>query len=286
MSRILLLVFVICASGQAGSLRLATFNAYLMPDLSPFGYPLKLSPENTFRRRQLCLALKNQFRRGLDLVLLQEIWEPRSRAELAHCGYPHVLDLDRPKALIDSGLLILSRWPMGAGKRVRYSENGYPAKVGEDGEFFAKKSFYSVEVRTPSGPITVVTTHLVSFYANPDRYQKQRDLQMNELARHLNSLSGPWVVGGDFNFQTGSAQWDRWRQWVPSRVPPNLPPCTVCGDNSLTDQGHGQLDHLFASPDTRFTAGQLFLDGHLTQPSGKPMPYSDHYGWAGEWHYQ
>lgn len=110
---------------------------------------------------------------GADIVLLQELSETRSdfvgqmRDTL---GYSHICRFSDW-----SGIGVISRWPI------------------EETYCSPHRSFAAAYVVGPDGPFWAVSTHLVW----PFPYGQWRFL--DEAMPFLESVSGPAVVGGDFN---------------------------------------------------------------------------------------
>ena len=186
---------------------------------------------NDQRIRAVCRLFKETYENnGWDIILIQELWPLRERKDtLKDCGYPYALNLDREYSevtnpwpyqwiteqtfddRIDTGLRILSRYPMSDPKRHTYSENGSNGrlldtmssfftgkihldfevidlgKVGftQDAEYIASKSAILVTVEHPEiGPILVVNTHLISNFKD-ENYHEQRWLQLEELSKFV-----------------------------------------------------------------------------------------------------
>ena len=197
------------------------------------------------RIEAVCQLFKEAYQSGgWDIILVQELWPIKNRKDaLKDCGYPHILNADREYNevigffhwlgekiygdRIDTGLWILSRFPMSGLERHTYSKNGSRSRIigtmtnqvlGEiiglqDAEYMASKSAISVTVVLPNiGPILVVNTHLVSNFEDThlvamikgknNNYYEQRWLQLNELSEFVKQNVGPHVatiIGGDFN---------------------------------------------------------------------------------------
>lgn len=113
--------------------------------------------------------------RAPDFVTLQEVTE-RTRAVMT--GLVDVLPSQHlcPFAAV-GGVAVLSRWPMIAGTAHCADDDGLAA----------------MQVATPDGPVWIVSIHL--HWPFPYRQSEQLARLMPALA----ALSGPIVIGGDFN---------------------------------------------------------------------------------------
>ena len=84
------------------------------------------------------------------------------------------------------GLAILSKHPIGKTQVIRLSPNNEP-RIG-----------FLAEIRAPQGSLSIVSTHL------DHRSGESRIAQAKELLTALEKISGPIIVGGDFNDVPGS----------------------------------------------------------------------------------
>ncbi|MEK7690849.1 MAG: endonuclease/exonuclease/phosphatase family protein, partial [Bdellovibrionota bacterium] len=184
-----------------------------------------LAPHRTERVDRICSVLREQASdpKGWDIVLLQEAWVTRDRKKLANCGYSFVVDRDIPFALVDSGLMILSRYeiePESIARR-NFSVGGDLAGIFADGEILARKAGLIAKVLHPKvGPVWVANTHLIAVYdraPDPDRYFSERQEQISEYLAWIQETvdRNPVIIGGDFNFGRGSRQWD----WLKEKLP-------------------------------------------------------------------
>lgn len=264
--------------------RALTFNVW--------GLPAEwLAPRRAERMRALCRTLARHGRRrdGWDVVLLQEVWLHGDRAALARCGYRHVADAD--DGSLESGLLILSRWPMSRVARHTFAENGswrHPAT----GEVLVDKGALAARVAHPRRPFWVVNTHLVANYAHDGgpSFTEQRRRQFEEVATlaraHLDDA--PVIVGGDFNFgPRGPAFeriWDVLARLLPGfRAAPGADEhCTACPPNPACARAIGKLDHLFGSSGLVPRRGALALHEAIAAGDDPPLQLSDHFGWQTE----
>lgn len=120
-----------------------------------------------------------------DIVLLQEVnrrwdWDLALFRDL----YPHRVTLTRARGLLDAhGTVVLSKLPIGETARPKLG--GLPgrltaARIAVDGQSIWFASAHLVKPNTPGGEAL------------------QRE-QLRDLAAWAESVSGPLVIGGDFN---------------------------------------------------------------------------------------
>jgi len=110
-----------------------------------------------------------------DFVTLQEVTD-RTRAVMAGLAAELPSQHLCPFAAV-GGVAVLSRWPMIAGT----------ARCAEDDGLAA------MQVATPDGPVWIVSIHL--HWPFPYRQSQQ----LGRLIPMLEAMTGPIVIGGDFN---------------------------------------------------------------------------------------
>lgn len=99
--------------------------------------------------------------------------------------------------LVNSGLVILSRYPVLSYQFVPFKTQNYLSS-----DILAEKGFLMAVVSIDNTPVCIVNTHLQSnTYRGDYAVAKQ---QCNELYAYMNEVKHPWIIGGDFNtpFQT------------------------------------------------------------------------------------
>ena len=288
------------------------------------------------RLEKICQRFKKSFEdkeEGWDVILIQELWPVIGRRdEFRDCGYPYYASVEREHEeirsflsgvlhflhgdKIDTGLRILSRYPLTPPVRYTYSRNGDPVTVFKDGEAVAYKAAMLAQMEHPTiGNINLINTHLVS--SHPHRnYWRQRKLQLEELASFLEREVGEnelIIMGGDFNIgriEHGLEPYHNpvytWDDFVLPLFPSlyhatSLDECTYCPSKNMfafpstedfipgyEDQ---KIDHIFASHAFGLQSSSIVMDElfGLETPEGFiEIPYSDHSGveavfwWAGE----
>jgi sphingomyelin phosphodiesterase 2 len=138
----------------------------------------------------------------VDVAAFQEVWTRGCRralraacqsAGLVHAWTNHV-------AFGGSGLLVLSRLPIGSAHFERFSVRGYPERV-DHGDYYGGKGFLRISLEHPAGPISLVTTHLHARYASDveHAYVPQRIAQIVQLTSAIWSSEEPTLAVGDFN---------------------------------------------------------------------------------------
>jgi len=154
---------------------------------------------------------------GWGVIFIQELWPQSHRNALKNCGYKYVAHVENYTArynnlilwgigllygdTIDTGMRILSKYPLGKPKRHTYSENGYFFDAIEDGDWLAAKSAMAVPMYIPGAKtVWLVNTHLVSTNSS-NNYHKQRQIQLRELSIFVDKVARdePVIMGGDFN---------------------------------------------------------------------------------------
>lgn len=139
-----------------------------------------------------------------DLVAFQEVWTADSRRRLVRAGrlagLAHAFHTDA--VLGGSGLLVLSRRPFAATHFDRFTWRGQAEHLAQ-GEYLGGKGFASLRLATPSGPLTVIATHLHARYSReaPHEYRPHRTAQLVQLSQRALAAGEPLLITGDFNFR-------------------------------------------------------------------------------------
>lgn len=121
------------------------------------------------------------------------------------------------------GNAVLSCWP------ILHAWQRFLPSQGE------RRVLLGAQVQGPSGCLTLSTCHL-----GLDR--RERELQVEEVVRAIESLTGPFLLCGDFNALPGAPElaplFDRWREVQTARGMnlPTFPP------------GGARIDFIFVSP--------------------------------------
>lgn len=174
--------------GSVDSIRFLSYNMYLRPTIiNEHGSDYKHERIDIF-----CREFMNDF----DIIAFQEVFTDRWRKKLIRCarplGFTHVVVGPRPTCkefcrrfqLIDSGLLILSRYPLNNVQTMIYSEG-----IRSDGRV-TKGAIYA-EVQMNDAQIALVTTHTQASYENwtlTDPTTRIRLRQLNMLRTWIESI--------------------------------------------------------------------------------------------------
>ncbi len=171
-------------------MRVATLNAW--------GLPALFADDVGIRLREIGRRLAHL---DLDAIAFQEVWTSEAQRLLGEAGLRAGLThgWQGPAGLGGSGLLVLSRHPIGSVRFERYILHGDPSV----GDYYGGKGFAELTLETPAGPVTLVDTHLHARYASSvaHQYRPHRIGQIVQLAASLASVRGPLLVGGDFNLE-------------------------------------------------------------------------------------
>ncbi len=288
---------------------MATFNVWGIEPISILSEKLiRIRPgevrHKDFRLREFCEELKRQAAKkngGFDLILLQEVWELEDQARLANCGF-HSAQFDQDRGYKkDSGLMILSRYPLSQLDRLTFPPYASLRDAFSDGEGFAHKSVVVAKILHPElGAIWVGNTHLASMHHDFQRYYREARQKQFELAsKWLLEKAGeaPTIFGGDFNFGPylgGVRTYER----IYDRIGFDLllgfqktdlegpleEVCTICRSNSYKRRNDGKVDHiLFSEHFSIEDMGQVFQK-RIPMEKGIKINYSDHFGWeASAW---
>jgi endonuclease/exonuclease/phosphatase family metal-dependent hydrolase len=164
------------ATGKGVRVRVASYNVWALP--------LGFSRDLEGRLRRLPDALRAL---APDVVALQEVWPGTGARGAVAKG----LEDEYVAAKSDrGGLMVLSRWPILEERFVPYPTTPDLSPV----ERLAGKGVLEVVVKTPGGPMRVVTTHMVAFDS------KARERGIPVLAEVLADREDlPLVAAGDFN---------------------------------------------------------------------------------------
>ena len=177
-------------------LRVVSFNVWALPMVS------KDTPA------RMAAIVRRLVELHADIVCLQEVWledarqriiaDTRAASALRHHYY------FKP-GIRESGLLILSRFPLRAAGFHRFRLTGRPERLA-DAEYFAGKGIGYVRVQTPAGEVDVYNTHLIaqSTTDEHDPYRAHRTAAAYEMITFVPSQSReryPVLVLGDLNMR-------------------------------------------------------------------------------------
>ena len=314
---VLIFILFLTQVVSASEFKVVTLNVYRKPEIGVDFYA-------TERMNKICEVLKDKehpHNADWDVVLIKEAWTVGSRKILKDCGYPHVLDIGsglwragwgvrhrrggiRPRQgrhgrelNLESGLLILSRFPIKKSLRYEFKNEGRLFRVFSDGEKVAAKSVYLAQFELPEGKkIWIANTHLVANYCDNsedtacESYEIVRTAQMREMRKVFYEWVGddPLIFGGDLNAgehpNAKDISWVTLPELFPGfeQAPHDELLVSTSSPTNFFKKGHkegGKLDHIFASPHFEISEGKLAFEQKFVSKEGENLNYSDHYGW-------
>jgi endonuclease/exonuclease/phosphatase family metal-dependent hydrolase len=176
------------------SLKVVTFNAWALPIRLP-------SQQKRRRLKRLPTALAAL---DVDVIVLQEMFDVRGRRSLLRELCPPYVTTDdatRSRRILGlvpidttGGLLVLSRLPIRSSRFVPHPDLG-----AKPDERVGRKGTMIVQLETPLGIVTLVTTHLYAGTKSKDA--RVRSVQLERLleATNADADGGPVVLAGDIN---------------------------------------------------------------------------------------
>lgn len=168
--------------------------------LNVWGLPWPASRIRDTRMRMIAADLPAL---ELDAAAFQEVWTPTVREILVEggrrAGLPYAWH--RNELLANSGLLVLSRWPIREVRFTRFALGGLPQRI-QHADYYGGKGFVQCVLDLPVGEFELVTSHLQAGYGRvgyADEYLGHRVAQMIELALGVAVSERPLAVLGDLN---------------------------------------------------------------------------------------
>ncbi len=278
-------------------MKLLTWNTGLLR-IRAFGRTLmEPAPYVEERAAHLAGALR---RVDADIVALQEIYKARHKRQLVESLadlYPHVWHRRTAGEIrLDSGLMILSRWPIAGGGAEAFRVNT------PEERWFTHRGLLWAEVTTPDvGRLRVVTFHATAggVTAGPEapRTDRRRAAQIDQIldvARR--GGDGRVVLMGDLNAgpEASPANYRRLLDggYVDLAAAAGGPGLATWDIDQPLNRGGARayrrpqrIDHLLLPRDLarrfRVTAAEVVLrEAVVPVPGGGRVPVSDHYGLA------
>lgn len=175
-------------------LRLLTLNCCLLPKLI---YQSDGS-DNRRQRAQLISSMISRY----DIVMLQEVfgstWTREWREIISDTpGMDKVLSVKGQGKTLDSGLIILSKFPIVKHRFIRFKQNSLLNNLIID------RGFLYAEIKVGSKSIHVFNTHLnpneLSVGKTPAYWRKMQLQEMLDYKKYIGKDQDHWVIGGDFN---------------------------------------------------------------------------------------
>jgi endonuclease/exonuclease/phosphatase family metal-dependent hydrolase len=287
------LLLSLASFGDELKLKILSFNIYGLPR------PMFKNPHYHQRIDRLCQTLKqtnHPHNENWDVIFFQEVLTKKIRKKLKNCGYPYWVDINwngkRKEGLMQTGLFILSKYPVKKQELIKYSERGPIEGLESLAERVVHRSLQLAQIETPKGDVWLANTHLApNFEPKGSSNQIARQAQFIETAEILRQKTKdqPFILGGDLNF--GPIQpsyeplWDEIPEIFPEIINSFNDAIDITFDsaNSFNAKSisQGKLDHLFASQHFTARDGQLALNQRIWIKK-KEFNYSDHYGWSRE----
>lgn len=154
--------------------------------------------DNRSQRAQLIVRLVQRY----DVVLLQEVfstmWCKEWRKLFAAVPELVTVNPERGNKLLDSGLVVLSRYPVIASSFHRFRSKPLTNSIIDRGFLYAKLDAHG---RT----LHVINTHLApsewsaGFHSSQEYRRRQLDEMLAFKAQQKSAPDDIWIVGGDFN---------------------------------------------------------------------------------------
>jgi len=259
-------------------LRFATLNVWALPA----GIARHVAPRMEAIARRLGEL-------ELDVAALQEVWTPSARSALVaggrRAGLAHAWH--RREAFGGSGLLLLSRRPLGDPLFSPYTLRGLPQRI-HHGDYWSGKGFVIATLETAAGPLALLDTHLHARYTRPvDEYRGIRTGQVIELAAGLLDRPEPLLALGDFNLRTGHPDHAVLMGLTGFRdvaLTLGNPQDTVLSRNPYRGAGHRgdeRIDYAFVRTGRRAELIPVSITrdfASVFEIDGVPASYSDHAG--------
>ena len=247
------------------TLRLLTFNALMKGDVRP--------------RLHALGAVLAQSR--YDVVCLQEVLYRRHAGLLRRAAAQFGHHAWSGSVLLEGGLVLLSRWPVGAARFTRYPRVG-PARA----EYLMRKGAQVAVLESPDGPVLIANTHLSANrdddWSPGNRYTAVARAELGHLAAELATAGPelPVVVVGDLNVPRDSVAL---AEFLAATGLVDV----LAGDTEPTFRPTPQwpappaFDHVLVRPAPGRTVSaqaRLVFREPVALPGGRSGYLSDHYG--------
>lgn len=184
----LLLAACAGAGGEPGAVRILTFNIHAGKDATQ---------QPNIERVAAVIDSTDA-----DIVMLQEVDRRTQRAG----GADHLAELEKLTGMFavfaksldyqggDYGIALLSRWPIDSATTVQLKVEPPQERSGVSHE--PRVALHAV-VRTPSGPLHVLNTHIDA--GGPATYRRQEVIGILAWIRNHVPAGEPVIMGGDLN---------------------------------------------------------------------------------------
>lgn len=215
-----------------------------------------------------------------DVIALQEVYLPQDRSflreHLSEWEHQHYF----ASALVGSGLLTLSRYPIVEAAFHRFRLGGKPEAVTR-GDYYAGKGIGLTRLHTPHGTIDVYNCHTHAQYdpANDNEYAVYNETNLYEAAQFINHYSSehPAVLCGDLNTRPEQFGYRIISELAAlsdaAMADDNVPADTFSLDNPYVTSFNQRLDYIF----TRHMSVDTITVTFDESLNGAAAAYSDHY---------
>lgn len=246
------------------------------------GLPALINPQyDTARYADIGKVLAQRKKQGTapDIVLLQESFDPKTADLRTFAKYPHLAQGPRSQKLLDSGLFVLSDFPIEAKSTILFRDMDCGTW-----DCFAAKGAQAVRVRIPGVPypLTLINTHTQS----GKKYEASRSAQLKDLARYVRDVfpsNVGAILGGDLNTSPSQGTFRQFEgdTGLTSVGRVCLTEKSGCQVAAGTDRRmilEDSVDHFFISPGTVLHVKPLAAGRTFAQPVGGRV-LSDHLGY-------
>ena len=183
-------------------------------------------------------------------------------------------------------MVVLSRLEIIEASFSNFLVRGKPERL-DHSDYHGGKGFVQIRVRTPSGAVTVVDTHLHARYvgsAEQDEYLEVRVAQAIQLSAALESVDEPLIAMGDFNLVDdeseyrvlmGLAGWEDVAAELDAKQP------TTGRANPYSGGVSRRIDYVFTRSGRDRAIRGVATRRVLDEPfliDGVTAAYSDHFG--------
>lgn len=290
LSAFLILLFGINAHAQTRELKVMSYNINGLP------WPLKKNKKPLFMEIARILNERVDKKTAPHVILIQEGFRPETKDLVTALSknYPYIFkgpkDSDKNpldanpgrKAIISSGLWILSRYPILKSDKIPF---GASRCTGWD--CIANKGIAYVQIQVPGvGPVDILSTHMNSKKSSGSSDQKVYAAQEKqiEVAKYffdkVSSPHIPVIFSGDFNIKTDRPNYSVLARALPlysaglfceayqyfCKIGENTPSkdLHVSADQHFYRQGNGYyLNPVYAAKTMRQKLGSRVLSDHL-----------------------
>ncbi len=225
------------------------------------------------------LAAHKQAQLAPDVVVLQEAFSNRTPELAQHAGYPYLANGPSSSKPINSGLMILSDFPIAYDQTMLYGEFDCGTW-----DCFASKGAQMVRLQLPGVPflLTIANTHAQS----GDAWEVPRLTQLHDFAVFLASVVNHdlgLIAAGDFNSFPALESFTKFKSDTGMHNVGEIcvDPRNGCVLGNTTNRQNvldKSVDHVFIANGHRVTMRPVSVERTFTKPY-KGRMLSDHFGY-------